>query len=145
MIYEFNKSLGKLSQQVSKALGKRLEEKFRKAGTGINGAEWSILSMLTHTGCTTQLSIGTTLEMDKVTLTRAISSLEGMSLLRRSPSKEDRRINDIRLTRDGQRIYSRLAPLAKETLRDAFKGISHQEASQLMNLLERVYYNLNHL
>lgn len=143
-MYKFEKSLGRLSQQVSKALGRRLEERFMIAGKSINGTEWSIISMLKHKGCTTQLCIGTTLEMDKVSLTRALSSLEKMNLLSRSPLKDDLRINEVSLSVEGERVYSSLAPLAEDTLNEAFRGIDSREADLLMSLLERVHRNLNH-
>ncbi|MDZ7738097.1 MAG: MarR family transcriptional regulator [Bacteroidales bacterium] len=142
-MYEFKKSLGRLSQQVSKLLGLRLELKFRSAGIRMNGAQWSILSMLQQSDCVTQQCIGATLQMDKVTLTRAANALEKQGYLTRSPLKGDRRINEISLSDKGKRIYSILAPLAEETLGEAFAGIDKNEAEAMMEILDRVYNNLN--
>ncbi len=142
-MYEFNKSLGRLSQQVSKSLGARLEEKFRSAGITMNGAQWSILSMLQQSDCVTQQCIGATLKMDKVTLTRAVNALEKQDYLTRSPLKDDRRINEISLSERGKEIYAILAPLAEATLGEAFAGIDKQEARIMMETLDKVYNNLH--
>lgn len=141
-MYEFNKSLGRLSQQVSKLLGTRLEKKFRSAGIRMNGAQWSILSMLQQSDCVTQQCIGGTLQMDKVTLTRAVIALEKKGYLMRSPLNDDRRINEISLSNKGKNIYATLAPLAEETLREAFAGIDKKKAGTMMETLDRVYNNL---
>jgi DNA-binding MarR family transcriptional regulator len=142
-MYEFKKSLGRLSQQVSKSLGIKLEEKFRSAGISMNGAQWSILSMLHHSGCVTQQCIGATLQMDKVSLTRAVNVLEKQGYLTRAPLKGDRRINELTLNESGKEIYYILAPLAGATLMEAFAGISKEEADRMMDILERVHRNLH--
>lgn len=142
-MYEFNKSLGRLSQQVSKSLGIRLEKKFRSEGIRMNGAQWSILSMLQQSDCVTQQCVGTTLQMDKVTLTRAVNALEKHGYLTRSPLTDDRRINEIRLSKRGKKIYSTLAPLAEATLVEAFAGIDKKEAGAMMKTLDKVYKNLH--
>jgi len=142
-MYEFKKSLGRLSQQVSKSLGTRLEKKFRSAGIRINAAQWSILSMLQQSECVTQQCIGATLQMDKVTLTRAVNALEKQGFLTRSPLKDDRRINEISLNDRGKEIYSILAPLAEATLREAFEGIDKNKAASMMETLGKVYKNLH--
>ncbi len=108
----------------------------------MNGAQWSILSMLQQSDCVTQQCIGATLQMDKVTLTRAANALEKQGYLTRSPLKGDRRINEISLSDKGKRIYSILAPLAEETLGEAFAGIDKNEAEAMMEILDRVYKNL---
>ena len=142
-MYKFEKSLGRLSRQVSRSLGIRLENKFRLAGIQMNGVQWSIISMLWQNRCVTQQCIGTTLEMDKVTLTRAVSSLEKQGYIERSQLKSDRRINEIMLSNKGKNIYNILAPLAEETLSEAFEGISEEEARTMMDTLDRVYRNLH--
>lgn len=142
-MYEFEKSLGRISQQVSRSLGIRLEKKFRSAGIRMNGAQWSILSMLHQSDCTTQQCVGATLGMDKVTLTRAVNALEKQGYLTRSQLKDDRRIKEISLSEKGKSIYSILAPLAEATLNEAFAGIEKKEVETLLEILERIHSNLS--
>jgi len=142
-MYEFEKSLGRISQQVSRSLGIRLEKKFRSAGIRISGTQWSILSMLHQSACTTQQCIGKSLKMDKVSLTRAVISLEKQGYILRAPMTDDRRINKIWLSEKGKSIYSVLAPLAEATLNEAFAGIEKKEVDTLLEILEIIYSNLS--
>ncbi|MDT8402103.1 MAG: MarR family transcriptional regulator [Bacteroidales bacterium] len=142
-MYKFEKSLGRISQQVSKSLGIRLENKFRSAGIRMNGAQWSILSMLYQSDCVTQQCVGTTLGMDKVTLTRAVNMLEKRGYLTRSQLKDDRRIKEISLSDEGKVIYNTLAPLAEATLNEAFAGIEKEKVEALLETLEKIHSNLS--
>ena len=75
-IYDFDQSLGKITQQVSKLLGQRLEELFIRNGFSISAEQWSIISMLSKREHPTQKDIGAYLIMDKVSVNRTLDRLE---------------------------------------------------------------------
>lgn len=142
MHYHFDRSLGKVTQQITHALGHRFVQKCRQKGLSVNAEQWTIVSLLFHRGAKTQKEIGFILYMDKVTVTRTITRLEDRELAIRNVSNDDRRSNHVSLTEEGKRFYLSLAPLASETISEALHGFSEAEADRVFVFLERIRSNL---
>jgi MarR family transcriptional regulator for hemolysin len=142
MKYDFDHSLGKITMQVSKTLGKNLVAKFNKNGIKINAGQWSIISMLYMKKRMTQKDIGNLLGIDKVMIKRIIDQLEIKAIIERKPSESDKRFNYIHLTPSGVKIYLKLRPYAQETLNEAYSGIEESEIRNCSNLLNKIYSNL---
>jgi DNA-binding MarR family transcriptional regulator len=142
MNYDFDRSLGKITQQVSKALGKKLEAKFAQHMILINAAQWSIISMLYKKVRVIQKDIGIYLGMDKVMIKRVIDQLEKKEIVTRESSKHDKRFNHIQLTQSGRELYLKLMPYALETLNEACIGIDETEMDRCIDILHQVYANI---
>lgn len=142
MKYHFDKSLGKITQQISKALGKRFEEKNKKAGFLIKAEHWTVISMLHFRGTSSQKEISNTLFMDKVSVTRIAEYLEKSGFLMRENSSEDKRVNLVSLTDKGERLYDQLEKIAEATISGALKGFTETEQNQVFILLEKIRRNL---
>ncbi|MBW6498594.1 MAG: MarR family transcriptional regulator [Bacteroidales bacterium] len=142
MHYQFDRSLGKVTQQITRALGQRFVQKCRGKGLSVNAEQWTILSLLFHRGAQTQKEIGLTLYMDKVSVTRTITRLENRGLLIRLVTDSDRRVNQVSLTDLGRGFYLRLEPLAAETIAEALHNFSEEESDYIFTLLERIRSNL---
>ena len=142
MKYDFDHSLGKITMQLSKTLGRKLEEKFNQNGIKINPGHWSIISMLYQKKDMIQKEIGNTLSVDKVMITRLVDQLEVKRIIVRITSENDKRINHIHLPDSGRKLYVKLKPFAQETITEAFRGIDEKEIRKCIDLLNRVYSNL---
>ncbi len=142
MQYRFDRSLGKVTQQITRALGQRFVQKCRAKGLLINAEQWTILSLLFHSGSKTQKEIGFILYMDKVTVTRTLTRLEDRELVIRRVSIDDRRANQVSLTEEGKQFYCVLEPLAGETIAEALQGFSEAEADRIFIFLEKIRSNL---
>ena len=140
--YNFDHSLGKITQQVSRMLGQRLEEVFAQNGFSVSAEQWSIISMLSSREHPTQKEIGAFLIMDKVSVNRTINRLEKAGWAKRVVSDKDHRSKIITLTPDGQQLYNSLSQYAEQVLEKALKELNDQETRQLFGLLEKVYFNL---
>lgn len=140
--YDFDHSLGKITQQVSRLLGKHLEEVFVQNGFSVSAAQWSIISMLSKRDHPTQKEIGAYLIMDKVSVNRTIDRLEEKGWVKRVVSEKDRRAKTIVLTPQGRKLYDSLSKYAEQVLEKALKDLVDQDARQLFALLEKVYFNL---
>ncbi len=75
--------------------------------------------------------------LDKMSnVTRLIDKLEERKLLVRIEGEEDRRVRWVTLTSKGQELMKELDSVIPE-ITDQFSALSHDEASQLINLLEK--------
>ena len=69
--------------------------------------------------------------------TKNIDKLEGLGLVHRSPSAEDRRARILESSRKGRRLVRRYEALKEERLEPVLDGFSTQELEQFTRLLER--------
>jgi DNA-binding MarR family transcriptional regulator len=77
-------------------------------------------------------------EMDKVTVSRAVTKLLARKRLVRKFSEQDRRRSILRLSKSGYSIYAQIVPLARRYEEQLLKGLSKQEIQQLDQLLEKL-------
>lgn len=145
MEYTFQRSLGRITQQVSKGLGLVLEKKFRKAGYTTTSAQWTIISFLNQKNKSTQKEIGDFMGVNKVMVKRLIDSLEKNDLVKRIRSVDDKRFNKVQLTRKGQKLYRELIPFAEETLEEAYSDINSEEIEQCLDTLGKISERLEKL
>ena len=143
MIYSFEKSLGKITHQVSTGLGKKLVHKFAQQNYHLNSSQWTVISYLSSHKEGIQKDIGEFIGVNKVMMKRILDSLEKEGYVKRTPVKSDKRQNKIRLTSKGEKLYNTLAPLAEETLKEAYSGLSEQEINQCLNTLNKIQQTLS--
>jgi len=79
---------------------------------------------------------------DKPSITRLVDNLEKLKLVKRVPSKDDRRINLIYLTTAAQELQERTMDLASQTLNEALSGVTHGQVEIAKEVLQNVYDNL---
>ncbi|MGM0498333.1 MAG: MarR family winged helix-turn-helix transcriptional regulator [Bacteroidota bacterium] len=143
MKYSFDKSLGKITHQISKGLGKKLVEKFTKHGYNISSLEWTVISYLYYNKESNQKEIGKFISENKVRTKRIIDNLEKQGHVKRSISKKDKRKNTVKLTSGGEKLYLTLAPLAEKTLSEAYSGLSKKEINQCFTTLLKIQEKLS--
>ena len=79
---------------------------------------------------------------DKPSLTRLIDNLEKLNLVKRVASQNDRRINLIYLTKQGQKLQEETMALADETLNEALIKVPSDRIDVCKEVLQVVYDNL---
>ncbi|MDQ2784010.1 MAG: MarR family transcriptional regulator [Chloroflexota bacterium] len=77
------------------------------APLGIDTRHYAILTALGTDTMPSQQTIAATLGIDRATVVALVDDLEQRSLVRRAPSREDRRANTIELTAAGREILAR--------------------------------------
>ncbi len=143
MQYHFDHSLGRITQQISRALGKRFEQISREKGIHMRPDQWSVLSLLYHKGSQSHNAIGEILFMDKVSVSRTIERMEKKGLVAREVSGNDKRVRIVSLTDAGRSAYGKLSPLAEMTISEALKDLHKEETRELFRSLEKVSTNLS--
>ncbi len=140
--YQFPRSLGMLSRQISKGLGKNLQKQFDNNDIDLDPISWSVISLLKKHPNRTQQEIVHFLWIDKVKVKRVIDKLESAGLVKREIHETDKRHNLVKLTDKGSKFFETVVPLAENTLNNAFEGFSKVEEEQLIDYLIRVKKNL---
>ena len=145
MQYSFKGSMGRISSQVSRDLGKHLENKFRKAGYSINNYQWSVLSYLTEHPRSCQKDIACFLGTDKVMVKRIIDDMEKEGYVSREEDLHDKRFNQVILTKKGGDLFGKLELYADEVLSEAYQDIPEASVYQCLETLRQISGNLDEL
>lgn len=80
---------------------------------------------------------------DKATITRSLRFLEKEGYVLRSPDPVDKRSKRIYLTNQGRQFYQKVYPTAQEVMEEAKNGISSEDLSASVDVLQQMYNNLN--
>ncbi len=124
------------------AVARRLQKNFRQAGLEITIEQWSVLYHLWKEDCLSQQELCNRTFRDKPSITRLIDNLEKQNLVKRMPSKTDRRINLVCLTDAARGLQQSTIDLANQTMDEALIGVTKAEIETVRQVLQRVYDNL---
>ena len=131
-----------ITGKASTALARRLQKNFKQNGLDITIEQWSVLYQLWKNDGMSQRELCNATYRDKPSITRLVDNLEKMKLVRRVPSKEDRRMNLIYLTDAAKALQEGSMELANLTLNEALTGVSPADIELCKSVLQRVYDNL---
>ena len=140
--YSFDTSLGNLTQRISKSLGESLVSKLQEHEISVTAEQWCVISMLYNHKSETQTAIGLFLGYDKVKVLRLIVDLEKAGIVERFIDSNDKRFRIVRLTESGNQYYKIVEVHAKETLKEATKGLNSEELKTCTSLLKKILGNL---
>jgi DNA-binding MarR family transcriptional regulator len=108
-----------------------------QARFGLKVPEWRVLAVVAEQGTATQAALVAATQMDKMTVSRAVTALVARGLLARAAA-EDRRTLALRLTAAGEALHGEIAPMALSIERELLAGFSDAERAHLMALLARL-------
>jgi DNA-binding MarR family transcriptional regulator len=131
-----------ITGKASTAIARRLQRKINKAGLNITIEQWSVLYHLWKNEGQSQQQLCNATFRDKPSITRLVDNLEKLNLVKRVSSENDRRINLIYLTRQGQKLEEQTMQLADETLNEALEKVPADKIDVCKEVLQIVYDNL---
>jgi DNA-binding MarR family transcriptional regulator len=131
-----------INGMASTAVARRLQKNFRQAGLEITIEQWSVLYHLWKEDCLSQQELCNRTFRDKPSITRLIDNLEKQSLVKRMPSKTDRRINLVCLTEPAKNLQQLTIDLANQTMSEALIGVKKEDIDIVKDVFQRVYDNL---
>ncbi|MBS1762130.1 MAG: winged helix-turn-helix transcriptional regulator [Bacteroidetes bacterium] len=131
-----------ISGKASTAIARKLQKNFKHAGIEITIEQWSILSQLWKEDGRSQQQLCEATFRDKPSITRLVDNLEKLDLVKRVPSKNDRRINLIFLTTAAKNLESETMEIANATLNEALEGVNQKDLETAKTVLQKVYDNL---
>ncbi len=107
------------------------------ANEGLTISEWRVLAVVSQEHEMAARDVVARTPMDKMAVSRAVSSLEAKGLLCRAPGP-DRRVFQLRLSAAGEKIFARIADLAREYEAGALSCLSANERELFFDMIERV-------
>ncbi len=122
-----------LSNRVSNAIARAYSDRF-----GITIPQWRIVAVLGERGPATATELVAATEMDKVTVSRAVTALAERRLVRRAHHAADRRARLVSLTAAGKTILREVAPMARAQERALLDALSREEETALDRLLDKL-------
>ena len=131
-----------ITGKASTAIARRLQKKFNQAGLNLTIEQWSVLYHLWKEDGISQQELCNATFRDKPSITRLVDNLEKLKLVKRTPSKDDRRINMILLTNEAKKLQEQTMELANQTLNEALGSVPADRIDVCKEVLQIVYDNL---
>ncbi|MBM3413981.1 MAG: MarR family transcriptional regulator [Bacteroidetes bacterium] len=126
----------------STAIARRMQKKFNEAGLNLSIEQWSVLYHLWKKDGISQQELCKASFRDKPSITRLVDNMEKTGLVKRVAAANDRRVNLIYLTKDGQQLQEQTLKLADQTLMEALRGVPVDKVDVCKQTLQVVYDNL---
>ena len=128
-----------ITGKASTAIARRLQKNFKQAGLDITIEQWSVIYHLWKEDGQSQQQLCDATFRDKPSITRLVDNLEKLKLVKRVPSKNDRRINLIYLTKEAMNLQDKTMELANQTLNEALNGVTNGQIEIAKEVLHTVY------
>ena len=126
----------------STAIARRLQKNFKQNNIDITIEQWSVLYHLWKEDGMAQQALCEATFRDKPSITRLVDNLEKLKLVKRVPSRDDRRINMVYLTPEAQQLQETAMEIAGQTLTEALSGVTNGQIEIAKEVLQQVYENL---
>ena len=105
---------------------------------GITKDQWKIIDCIADYTTINQKEVASYTKKDPAALTRMLDILESKRLVKRTPSKTDRRSFELALTVDGSRIVRRFSPIFQKLQTEYFSTLNSKQQNQLTELLSQL-------
>jgi DNA-binding MarR family transcriptional regulator len=113
------------------------------APLGVSPRAFGVLSNLRSTGGQTQQQLADTLGIHRNNMVGLIDELEAAGWVRRRRSQQDRRAFDVRLTRAGSALVSRINNLIPALDAEVGQGLTGSEQHTMVELLQKMASTLD--
>jgi DNA-binding MarR family transcriptional regulator len=121
------------SNAVSRVIARAYEDRF-----GLSIPEWRLIAVLGEGATMTQTDIVARTAMDKMTVSRAAAGLLAKGHAMRTAHGEDRRSHHLALSESGRAVYREIVPLALRYEAQVTAGLTTDEITTLLDLLDRL-------
>jgi len=134
--YRTEDSVGYLMKRTVELISRALD--VRMAEHGLTDAQWRPLLLLSRHPAGTATHIARWAGCDAGATTRMLDRLEDKGLLRRVRSTDDRRVQQLELTEEGQKAAAIVPYVIADVLNTHLADLTREEVDQLRELLQRV-------
>jgi DNA-binding MarR family transcriptional regulator len=134
--YRVGESVGYLIKRVMAVVSTTLDQELSRYD--ITHQQFSILMILSDTGCSTAADLARITCGDTGAMTRMLDRLEAKDVIRRVRSSADRRIVNIELTEAGRVFASKMPIVAINVMNRYLQGFEATELELMKDLLRRI-------
>lgn len=125
--------LSVVANKVSRALANLYSERFN-----VTVHEWRVMAVLGQQPGLSADQVCAKTEMDKVSVSRAVTKLLKKKHIERNVYAKDRRRSNLKLSNNGHKVYDKIVPLALEFETRLVQSLAKNELEQLSVLLKRL-------
>jgi DNA-binding MarR family transcriptional regulator len=143
MARQYQETAGLFISEIARMLRMRFHQRARPLG--LTRAQWMVLNRVSHNEGINQSRLAELLEVEIVTVSRLLGSLEGMGWLVRKPDPKDARAQRIYLTERALPLLEQLDVVADLTDRDGFSALSPAQLNELTGSLRLIRDRLSEL
>lgn len=112
---------------------------------GLSIPEWRVIATLGDRNEETARDLVERTAMDKVAVSRAVSSLVKKKLVRRKAVQHDGRFTLLRLSASGRQVYEEIGPLALNLEREVVANLSEEDKKTLHRILDQLGTKLDEM
>ncbi|WP_299122640.1 MarR family transcriptional regulator [uncultured Tenacibaculum sp.] len=139
---DLEKTLAPWLGRTMKMIDNHIQDLFYEKNINLTKIQWVLLKKLEEKNGVPQQELAFLTGRDKTSLTRLINTMEKKSLVARIPSKSDRRINHIHLTKKGEELLKETMPIMDSFVTSLQENISEKEIKDTINVIKKVQGNL---
>jgi DNA-binding MarR family transcriptional regulator len=136
------KQFGIQLDATAKLIKQDIIRRFRKADIDLTPEQWAILDYLYRKGEVSQRELAEGTFKDPPTVSRIVDLLFSKNLVHRQSDQEDRRRFRISLSKQGNSLYEKSAPIIYEARVKGWQGLSEDDFLQLKRILEKISSNI---
>ena len=136
------KQVGVLVNILNCKLKKHITSAFKAKGINLTAEQFLVMDTLWNQGEMTQQSISYIIQKDKNSVTQFIDNLEKKGLVQREVDAADRRVNNIKLSREGMAMKENTKAVAIDTINEILDGISEEDLRIFVRVLNRACDNI---
>ena len=125
--------------QTLRAVQKLLDSRLRTMGIGYQ--EFKVIGELVTSGRTSMAKLAERIMFTQAGVTYLIDRLEEQGYVVRVRSSEDRRIIFIETTDRGKKVFEEGLKVIRETTRELFQNLTHEELASMYNSLMKIQEN----
>ena len=129
--------INKIANQLKRKMDKEMNENYNLTKT-----QSLVLSYINSNKEIYQKDIEKKFSIRRSTATEILNLMEKRNLIKRTPSKIDKRLNNIEITEEGIKLEKVGKEKIKELEKHMTKSLTKEEKKELIRLLEKVEQNL---
>lgn len=120
-----------------------ISTKMAEHGINLTRQQVILLKILFHDGPLPQNDLAYLTDRDKTSLTRLLSTMEKKNLVARITSQEDKRVNMVHLTKNGEKVLNETAPVLLEVIMHMQEGITEDDQETVINVMRKIQDNID--
>ncbi|WP_299627382.1 MarR family transcriptional regulator [uncultured Tenacibaculum sp.] len=128
--------------KTTKMIDNHIQDIFHEKNIKLTKTQWILLKKLDEKDGVPQQELAFLTGRDKTSLTRLINTMEKKSLVARIPSKLDKRINHVFLTKKGELLFKETLPIIEGFAQSLQENISTEEIKSTIEVIKKVQENL---
>jgi len=140
---DFEKSIGPWLGRTMKMVNYHLNETFQNAGLDVTKEQMVVLKKLHEQDGLSQNELALLTYRDKSSLARLLSKMEKKRYIIRKQHSEDKRVNNVFLTKQGKSLFSKTRPSVQKVIDTMENGVSAFEKNQIITILKKIQTNLS--